>query len=146
MPDLTTPWCHIPRTVHTNIWVDHGGFPLWRLYTCHADLVANWEHVILLENDHLPRSDDTNFRTCAAFNCCCFRIYRLFSKLRLWSYVRWQHLQHCGRLSGICIEVGSQWVVYWMKSPLFCLIPIRSHLAEVSVETWCAGVEVKRWW
>ena len=28
MPELTTSWCSISRTVRTNAFVDHGGFPL----------------------------------------------------------------------------------------------------------------------
>jgi len=36
IPELTSSWCSIPRTVQTTAVVDHGGFPWWE--------VINWSH------------------------------------------------------------------------------------------------------
>ena len=56
IPEITTSWCSISRTVRTNALVDHGGFPLWaaRNWSCSswrtpaAWYMVNWRPLTMV--------------------------------------------------------------------------------------------------
>jgi len=141
---------------HNDVWFHGmGGQMPWstmevshygRQYIVHAALYVLQLYVISLNDDLVPRHDYTFIRSHAASDSCCFRIFWKFLTVGPVSYFWWLHLQRHGELSGVCVVVESQWVLHWMKRPLFCSILLDSHLAEVFGEPCFAAVEVKRWW
>jgi len=75
---------------------------------------------------------------------CCGRSYLLLSNVRPRGYLRWQLLQRCGGLTGVCVAAMSQPQADWMKHLSFGMIRIVSHRAEVLVEPWPTVVEKVR--
>jgi len=112
----------------------------------HAALHVHQLNVISFVDGRLPRFDYTHIWLHALSYSCVFRFHGQFGTVRPGSCFWWLHLQCRGELSGVCVVVGSQQVVYWNQRPSFCSILLHVQLAEVFVEQWFAAGEVKRWW
>jgi len=69
----------------------------------------------------------------AACYFCCFRSYGQFLNVHPGSYFWWLRWQHCVGLTGVCVLVVSQGMMYWMKCPLISLLRILRHCPEVVV-------------
>jgi hypothetical protein len=136
--------CLISRTVRTNAFIFHGGFPLWAL--------MNWSHSSLLTPavcytvGWLSSTSiwiGSHSITCCIFYTCCFLIYLLFSNVPPGSYFPWLQLQRCCELTGACVVTMSHWVANCLKCLSSGLFRLQLHLVEVFLDPWLAVVE---WW
>jgi hypothetical protein len=88
----------------------------------------------------------THVRSHAASYSSCIQFYVPFENVCSGSYFQWLQLQHRTRLTGVCVAAVSRCVVHCIKRLSFGSIRLQSHLGEVFLGSWLAGVETWRRW
>jgi len=144
MPEHTTSWCSILRTVRTNAFTDHGCSLFGQQTIGHVALGVHWLILIWLIDGRWPWYGETHIELHAAAYSCCFKSYGRYWNVHAGSCVWWLHRQPRGRLTGACVLPVCQYVMYSIKRLPIVQISIRLDLAEVVVYPWFAGVELKR--
>jgi len=113
-------------------------------YIGHVPLYIHQLYILLLVDGLLAWYGFTNIRSHSASDSCCSRIYWLLWNVYPGSYFQWLHWVHRGGLTGVWVAAVSHWVAHWMTCLSFSSIQIHSHLADILVEPWLAGVEKVR--
>jgi len=123
------PWSTMEVSYQGQWWIPHVALYISPLY------------IIRVADGCFPRYGCAHIQLHAASYSCCFQSYGQFLNLHPASEWQWLHWHDCGGLTRVCVVAVCKPVTHWMMRPLIGSIRIHSHLPDMCVQPWFAGLE-----